>query len=187
MYPVSAPEWQRAFLASLEANAADSASRFAHLATVDERGLPSVRTVTWRGFDERGRLRIATDRRSGKVRHLASRPAAELCAYFASTREQYRIGCLVAMVTSDGPAGEVKARAELWAALSPATRAMFVGPRGAGASPVADADDAPPSTFVLLLLEPLRVDHLDTRPRPHARRLHELTPGGEWKSSRIPP
>ena len=65
---MSAPEWQRAFLASLEANASEPASRFQHLATVDERGLPSVRTVTWRGFDEQGRLRIATDRRSGKVR-----------------------------------------------------------------------------------------------------------------------
>lgn len=70
------------------------------LATVDERGQPSVRTVFLEAVDERGFV-FFTDHRSRKARQLASNPRAALCCYWQPLRQQVQVEGVAELVPEE--------------------------------------------------------------------------------------
>lgn len=70
------------------------------LATVADDGMPSVRMVLLKGFDERGFV-FYTNLNSRKGRHLAATPKAALCFHWKSLRRQVRIEGEVCPVSSE--------------------------------------------------------------------------------------
>lgn len=60
------------------------------VATVDEHGLPDLRTVLLKGLDERGFV-FYTNSRSAKGRELAANPRAALLFHWKSLRRQVRV------------------------------------------------------------------------------------------------
>ena len=60
------------------------------LATVDAEGMPDVRMVLLKGFDERG-FSFYTNLGSAKGRELAANPKAALCFHWKSLRRQIRV------------------------------------------------------------------------------------------------
>lgn len=74
------------------------------LATVDPDGLPNVRMVLLKGFDERGFV-FYTNLESAKGRELMSARKAALCFHWKSLRRQVRVRGLVDLV-SDQEADE---------------------------------------------------------------------------------
>ena len=60
------------------------------LATVDAEGLPNVRMVLLKGFDERGFV-FYTNLESAKGRELLGQPKAALCFHWKSLRRQVRV------------------------------------------------------------------------------------------------
>src|SRR5262252_10700612 len=60
------------------------------LATATPAGVPSVRVVLLKGFDERGFV-FYTNRTSRKGDELGANPRAALCLYWPTLREQVRI------------------------------------------------------------------------------------------------
>jgi pyridoxamine 5'-phosphate oxidase len=60
------------------------------LATVDETGLPNVRMVLLKGFDENGFV-LYTNFESAKGRELLANPKAALCFHWKSLRRQVRV------------------------------------------------------------------------------------------------
>jgi pyridoxamine 5'-phosphate oxidase len=68
------------------------------LATVDADGLPDVRMVLLKGFDENGFV-FYTNRNSAKGRELAANPKASLAFYWKSLARQVRVRGAVAPVT----------------------------------------------------------------------------------------
>jgi pyridoxamine 5'-phosphate oxidase len=70
------------------------------LATVDEKGMPDVRTVLLKGIDERGFV-FYTNTESAKGRELAANPKAALLFYWKSLNRQIRIRGPVERVTPE--------------------------------------------------------------------------------------
>src|SRR5260370_1484729 len=70
------------------------------LATVDADGLPDVRMVLLKGFDERGFV-FYTNEESAKGRHLAASPKAAALFHWKSLRRQIRLRGPVAAVSHD--------------------------------------------------------------------------------------
>lgn len=70
------------------------------LATVDEDGAPSARTVLLKGVDDRGFV-FYTNLGSTKARHLAARPVASLLFHWPTIEEQVRIDGPVERVTDE--------------------------------------------------------------------------------------
>lgn len=68
------------------------------LATVDEDGLPDVRMVLLKGFDERG-LVFYTNAESAKGRELAATPKAAALFHWKSLRRQIRVRGPVSLVS----------------------------------------------------------------------------------------
>ncbi len=69
------------------------------LATVDADGLPNVRMVLLKGFDERGFVFYSSED-SQKGRELAANPTASLAFYWKSLRRQVRLRGTVATVSA---------------------------------------------------------------------------------------
>lgn len=82
--------------ALLDGGANDRRSGFhiAQVATIDEGGVPSLRSVVLRGFDPRSRVvRFHTDGRSRKVREITARPKIAMHLYDRSEKIQLRLIC----------------------------------------------------------------------------------------------
>jgi pyridoxamine 5'-phosphate oxidase len=60
------------------------------VATVDENGLPDVRMVLLKAFDERGFV-FYTNKQSAKGAELSARPKAALCFHWKSLKRQVRV------------------------------------------------------------------------------------------------
>ncbi len=180
--------WRDALCNALEHNRGDAHHRYVQLATVDPTGWPANRTVVFRGFSEdQQRLQVATDARSDKVRQLANCGQGEICWYFTRSREQFRIRGPIAV--HDASSAGAQARRRLWFAMSPVARAQFFWPdpgRPLGEGSAVAEDEAPPPSFLLLELEPQRVDHLQLRPNPQCRVLSRLQQGA-WHAEAVNP
>jgi pyridoxamine 5'-phosphate oxidase len=186
------PPWLAPLAAAIRTHSLHAAARYAQLATVRPDGRPANRTVVVRellGSD--GRLVAITDARSPKAGQLAAMPWAELCWYFPDTREQFR---LLGQVTSVGPddATELAAvRKRHWGWLPEPSKRSFTWPkpglpRAAAAAFEGKAPAEPPPFFVLLVLDPVQVDHLDLREQPHAR-MRYVRDAGLWSIEPINP
>ena len=86
---VAAP-WLKPLTRTITLNASIAFSKYFQLATVSAQGMPSVRTVVYRGMSA-DNIIMVTDQRSEKMQHLRAQPHAEIAWYFPLTREQFRI------------------------------------------------------------------------------------------------
>ncbi len=157
---------------------------------------PHVRWVVFRGFlhDNTTTLKVITDSRSEKVKDLRSNPFGELSWYFVQSREQFRLaGKCHLVMAGEGDAALAAAREAQWTALSDNARLQFIWPLPGAPQeedsmteemrkvlfnpPPPAASSSPPDTFVLLLFHPSRVDHLQLRPNPQVRTVHDQQRG----------
>jgi PPOX class probable FMN-dependent enzyme len=180
--------WKDALESAIARNRRDAHHRYIHLATHGEDGYPANRTVVFRGFGDAGELKIVTDRRSGKVRQIAANSAAEVCWYFTRSREQFRIRGRLSIIDATSP--DAARRETAWQALSEAAREQFYW--AAPGQPLADAatpenpNAGPPDTFLLVLLAPERIEHLQLSPTPQRRYVSSIT-GGAWSMVPVNP
>lgn len=196
------PGWRIELERAFKDSATDPASRYLQLATRDESGAPTVRTLVFRRFLDEGlpgmaaeALVMCTDGRSGKARALrgaGGSARAEAVVYVAATREQFRVSGTLTLAEGREAA---RLRGEVWSSLSAASRQSFTWPAPGmpreGATAFAQPEPGPaaepPSAFALLLLDPVGVDHLELRPSPHRRTRYQRDPLGCWESVALNP
>lgn len=120
--------WRSHLSHALHRNRAKPHSRYVQLATISPEGLPTNRTVVFRGFlANSDRVQFITDTRSEKYQHLKVQPKAEVCWYFTKTREQFRLTGNFILVTAETQDFELlKARRIMWQNLSGSARIQFV-------------------------------------------------------------
>ncbi len=188
--------WRSPLSRALHRNRSRPESRYFQLATVGLDGWPCNRTVVFRGFYPGGdRLMVATDTRSAKAQAYPDRPAAEVCWYFAKTREQFRLRGTLTLVTGEAdegnPAGQQ--RQALWQTLSDGARLQFLWPTPAqprapetAFTPSPPDPLIPPLTFALLLITVTEADHLELRGSPQ-NRWHYHQVGNQWQGMAINP
>lgn len=188
--------WRSPLAHALHRNRALPYARYVQLATIRVDGRPANRTLVFRGFLENtNQLRFITDRRSEKAEQLKVQPWGEICWYFPKTREQFRIlGNLTLVSADEADERLLKARKMLWHDLSEGGRSQFAWahPKQAKTEPLEQmtVDPLNPlSTFCLLLLEPIQVDHLELRGDPQNRYLYSKAEDGleNWSRDEVNP
>lgn len=192
--------WRSPLARALHRNRSRANSRYPQLATVRPGGRPANRTVVFRDFlAETNSLLFITDRRSKKIDQLANNAQAELCWYFTETREQFRIGGEIVVLTAaqadEAIAGKSAAeiRRETWANLSDKSRQQFSWPqpgepRVTEGYEVTELDEQSPlKTFAVLVFEPDEVDHLELRGDPQNRYRYWHQGDGTWQFLAVNP
>jgi pyridoxamine 5'-phosphate oxidase len=189
--------WRSLLARALHRNRSLVYARYAQLATVRNDGRPANRTVVFRGFLEpTQQLKFITDRRSEKVGQILAQSWGELCWYFPTSREQFRLSGKLTLVQADCADPELaKARQMQWHDLSDAARGQFDWPDpGKLRSEAASFNQPPPDplqplpNFCLLLLDPTEVDHLELRGDPQNRCLYRYQPEtAEWLVESVNP
>ena len=193
---IAAPHWRALVQAALYRHRSDPTARYLQLATVDVNHHPQNRTVAFRGFvDDSDQLQFAVDSRSEKISQILSNDRAQVCWYFRKTREQFRISGHLTPIMAPHlmlqPEAEAQVlRKRLWSHISERSRALWFWPEPKG--PRAHADEyvfkiareaEVPDTFVLLLLDPVEVDHLELKgdeSYPQVRHLHIRKAPDQW-------
>ncbi|NER83231.1 MAG: pyridoxamine 5'-phosphate oxidase [Leptolyngbya sp. SIO1D8] len=180
--------WRSPLARALHCNRSRVYSRYPQLATVRPNGRPANRTVVFRGFvPETNHLTFVTDIRSDKIQHLQENSAAELCWYFTQTREQFRLGGEVQIITdasSNKAADQIYQQA--WEDLSNQAKQQFAWPYPGkprvidGFQDIQLETDSPLSTFAVLVLCPDAVDHLELKGEPQNRHQYWLQTDGSW-------
>ncbi len=194
---MSLAPWRSAIAYALHRNRNLVYARYAQMATVRANGCPANRTLVFRGFlEDSNQLKFVTDNRSDKVEQIQQQPWAEVCWYFPSTREQFRItGHLTLVSDRNSLPALQKARMNTWKDLSDAGRLQFAWPapgkpriqdKAAFEPPLPDPNQLPPN-FCLLLLDPVQVDHLELRGEPQNRWLYHLDEKERWSCQEINP
>lgn len=188
--------WRSLLASAIHRNRSKPYSRYFQLATVSPAGLPSNRTVVFRGFlnDDQNQIKIITDRRSEKIQDIAHQAQAEICWYFTKTREQFRIlGRLNLVMAGETDPELEQARRVTWHNLSDSARSQFAWPHPAqpAASPSAfeiepPNPDLPLDEFCLLLLTPHKVDLLQLKGNPQQRFLYTQT-NSAWQVRSVNP
>ena len=187
-------EWRLRLETALEKNKG-AAARFLQLGTVDENGRPAVRTVVFRGWrDGTNQLKIVTDGRSEKIGHLLLQPWVELCWYFEQTREQFRLAGSCTLVTPQTADDALqRQRQHAWRNLSDNARTQFLWPDPSQPRQTESFANTPPSpdqplaTFVLLLVQPEKVDHLRLRGEPQDRAFFVQQSSESWVETAVNP
>jgi pyridoxamine 5'-phosphate oxidase len=192
------PPWRSSIARALHRNRSLPNARYVQLATVDRNHHPKNRTVVFRGWLEpESQLKFVVDIRSQKALNLLSGSSswAEVCWYFPKTREQFRIGGQLVLVTAECAIDRYcKARQEAWQQMSDSGRIQFDwATPGADRSLDPDAfnpsqpdSQQPLENFCLLLLAPVTVDHLELRGEPQSRYSYELL-AREWVVRQVNP
>jgi pyridoxamine 5'-phosphate oxidase len=192
------PPWRSSIARALHRNRSLPNARYVQLATVDRNHHPKNRTVVFRGWLEpESQLKFVVDIRSQKALNLLSGSSswAEVCWYFPKTREQFRIGGQLVLVTAECAIDRYcKARQEAWQQMSDSGRIQFDwATPGADRSIDPDAfnpsqpdSQQPLENFCLLLLAPVTVDHLELRGEPQSRYSYELV-AREWVVRQVNP
>jgi PPOX class probable FMN-dependent enzyme len=189
--------WRSHLAHALHRNRAKPYSKYVQLATVNPEGLPTNRTVVFRGFlESTNQLQFIIDTRSKKFIHIQQKPYGEICWYFTKTREQFRLAGNLILVTSEHEDSELlKARRIMWQNISDSARLQFAwaNPGEVRESTPEAFNPEPPSetkpldNFCLLLLEPQKVDHLELRGDPQNRYLYILSSDNSWEIKEINP
>ncbi|MFB8790532.1 MAG: Npun_F5749 family FMN-dependent PPOX-type flavoprotein [Potamolinea sp.] len=193
---MSLAPWRSLLAHAIYQNRSLAYSRYFQLATVREDGYPANRTVVFRGFlQDSNQLKIITDSRSQKVEQITKQSWGEICWYFPTTREQFRLSGQLTLVGVGHPDVALQeARQRTWQELSDSARIQFVWPYPREARED-DADFSPPlpdpvkplANFCLLLLEPVQVDHLELRGDPQTRSLYQQNASHEWLKQAVNP
>lgn len=197
------PHWRALIQAALHRHRSDPTARYLQLATVDGEHQPHNRTVAFRGFvEDSDQLQFAVDSRSEKIPQILANPKTQACWYFRKTREQFRIaGRLIPILAPSlmlHPDPRTQSlRERLWDQISERSRALWFWPEPK--DPRADAaefvpkiarETAAPDTFVLLLLDPVEVDHLELKGDefyPQVRHLYLRQDNSPWQKYSVNP
>ena len=189
--------WRSPLARALHRNRSKPYSRYLQLATVTPEGYPANRTVVFRGFKKASNsLKFITDLRSEKITQIQHQSRSEACWYFTQTREQFRLRGTLSLVTSEESDRDLQlVRQTTWQNLSDAARTQFAWPqpKAPQAKPTAFDIPAPPvnkslPNFCLLLLTPIKVDHLELRGEPQNRWLYHLnTEDDTWSIQAVNP
>jgi pyridoxamine 5'-phosphate oxidase len=187
--------WRSALARALHRNRALVYARYFQLATVRADGRPANRTVVFRGFlPDSNQLMMISDRRSQKVPQIAQIPWGEICWYFPKTREQFRLsGALSIVEQSDPNPQRQQAYTQAWQKLSdPAREQFYWHPPGQPHDPSRlqpdppDNQENPAENFMLLIFEPIEVDHLELRSHPHTRHRYQHHQD-QWQTEMLNP
>ncbi|MBW4512522.1 MAG: pyridoxamine 5'-phosphate oxidase family protein [Scytonematopsis contorta HA4267-MV1] len=188
--------WRSPLSRALHRNRSKPHTRYFQLATVQADGNPTNRTVVFRGFlGETDKIKIITDSRSQKFQQVRQNTWGEICWYFTETREQFRLAGEIILVDVDNSDVELqKARHLTWQELSDNARIQFAwahpgkerANQEAFSPPLPDAI-VPLANFCLLLLDPLKVDHLELRGEPQNRWFYLRDESGNWEKSPVNP
>lgn len=190
------PPWRSHLAAALHRNRSLPNSRYLQLATVRADGCPANRTVVFRGFaDNSNCLKFVTDLRSEKVGQIGRNPRGEACWYFPKTREQFRLSGELRVIGDNSGDRDLDAlRHQAWQELSDRAKPQFFWPEPGGERSPASAFEPPdpipekaPPPFVLLLLEPEWVDHLQLRGEPQDRIIYDRRADGTWRDRAVNP
>lgn len=189
--------WRSHIARALHRNRAKPDSKYVQLATISPEGLPTNRTVVFRGFlKPTNRLQFITDTRSEKFQHIQQQPYSEICWYFTKTRQQFRLAGNLVFVTSQNKDTDLlKARQIMWQNISNSARLQFAwaNPGKVRQSTPKAFNPEPPSetrpleNFCLLLLEPEKVDYLELRGDPQNRYLYTMNSNHTWDVREINP
>jgi pyridoxamine 5'-phosphate oxidase len=154
--------------------------------------------MVFRGWLEpSSQLQFVTDIRSAKAIDLLAdgSPWAEVCWYFPTTREQFRLNGTLRLVTPECTVNsDCKARQQAWEQMSDAGRIQFEwGTPGAERSadpqafnPPQPDPQQPSQNFCLLLLKAIKVVHLELRGDPQNCYSYELV-DRDWQMRSINP
>ena len=188
--------WRSLVAHALHRNRSLPYARYAQLATTRPDGRPANRTIVFRGFlEDTNQLKFITDARSEKPGQVERSQWGELCWYFPTTREQFRITGTLHLIRDSDPDERLRnARQQLWQDLSDHSRIQFAWadpgkPRAAAAafSPTKPSCDEALPNFCLLLLEPTEVDHLELQGEPQNRNIYHRLEDGEWNAKEVNP
>ena len=196
--------WRSPLSRALHRNRALAYARYGQLATVRADGRPANRTVVFRGFLDQpdglgwNGLKFICDRRSAKVTELGANPWVEFCWYFPKTREQFRLaGKMAIALDEQGDLGPV--RQKTWEAISDNAKLSFYWPEPGEVRaeqtafdpqpnlPAVEQSACPPNDFVLLVLQPLEVDHLELRGEPQNRWRYSQDQELVWRCIEVNP
>lgn len=165
------------------------------LATVDEHGLPDVRLVLLKGFDETGFV-FYTNIESAKGLELAANPHAALVLYWKSLNRQIRARGSVAFV-SDGEADAYfgsrhpKSRVGAWASSQSrplASRSELELRVTALEQEFGDGPIPRPAYWRGYRIKPATLEFWQDRPsRLHDRIVFRFEPDGSWSKQRLYP
>lgn len=187
--------WRSPLARALQRNRSQADSRYFQLATVQADGRPANRTVVFRGFlDNTNLLKIIIDTRSDKFEQIQHQPWGEACWYFTTTREQFRLAGKLDAINADCLNSEFQnARHSTWKDISDSARLQFAWPHPGKMRADSEAfSPSPPDAayplpnFSLLLLNPVKVDHLELRGDPQNRWLY-LYESEAWSTVAINP
>ena len=193
---MSLAPWRSYLARALQKNRFQPHSRYLQLATVQADGYPANRTVVFRGFlEDSNKLKIITDTRSEKITQIYHQPRGEICWYFTVTREQFRLAGELTLVDDKHPDSQLQAaRYSTWEQISDNAREQFTWAEPGEPKTTRENSCAVPidkikplDNFCLLLLDPVRVDHLQLRGDPQNRCLYVLNNSGVWKSTEVNP
>lgn len=189
--------WRSLLARSIHKNRSLPYSRYFQLATVDANGRPANRTVVFRGFlNDTDQIKIITDLRSTKVDQIQLLAWGEICWYFPTTREQFRLHGRLILIDAQHPEVALqKARQTTWQELSEAARLQFAWPSpgqvrtedSEAFSPPPPDNSQPLPNFGLLLLAVTQVDHLELRGEPQKRSLYQQGINQEWIQQSVNP
>ncbi|MCU7553970.1 pyridoxamine 5'-phosphate oxidase family protein [Alteromonas sp. ASW11-19] len=184
------PLWRQQLTKSLHQTRSTPESRYFQLATCDSEGRPQCRTVVFRGISDQHELQVISDTRSGKWDDLQGNGFAQVCWYFAKTREQYRLDVTATCLkVADNPS----LLAQYWQKLSDAGKKQFLWgtpntPRDTNQPLLAESDfDDVPEHFCLLALKVTAVDYLSLRGNPQYRERHYTDSAGDWVAKPVIP
>ncbi|MDJ0772336.1 MAG: pyridoxamine 5'-phosphate oxidase family protein [Mastigocoleus sp. MO_167.B18] len=196
---MSLAPWRSYLARALQKNRSQPHSRYFQLATVQSDGYPANRTVVFRGFlEDSNQLKIITDVRSEKIIQIHHQARGEICWYFTVTREQFRLAGELTLVDYNHPDSRFQAaRHSTWEQISDNARSQFIWanpgePKSTdtGNLPIGNSDidkSKPLDNFCLLLLDPVKVDHLQLRGDPQNRCLYILDNSGIWNTTEVNP
>lgn len=176
---MSIPPWPDLLSEALSHNTAHR-DRYVQLASLSDSGEATCRTLVMRRWlPDEATLVATTDLRSHKVRGLRRHSQAEICWWLPARNEQFRFRGTVILQGAE-PGSSL--REEIWAALPAAGKSNFTGPAPGSALTTATprtspATAAPPDSFALLMMRPVRVDYLRLDEMPHQRWLYEYHRG----------
>ena len=205
--------WRSLLEVSIARTRKNRGSNYVQLSTV-ENGEPRCRTVVFRGFQKlpsdhillnecdslSATMKMCTDSRSKKVDQTKEQPIAEMVWWFPTTSEQYRIRGNLLLVGEDDDKALTIVRKELWGNLSDPARESFLSAVVPGeAYEQEDASQIPaggrdenakpvpvPRNFLLMLLDPTKVDYLRLKGDQY-RQMDSRETNGAWTFQRVNP
>ena len=148
--------WRQRLARSLHLSRSKPEAKYIQLATLNNEGFVQNRTLVFRGFvDESDHIIMITDTRSDKFHALQVHSQAEICWYFAKTREQYRLSGNIKIFANSSDL-----RTSVWNKISPAAKSQFYWYLDEELVNELSLNNIIPDTFCVLLLETQQVDYL---------------------------